>query len=108
MSWLFSRLLLIAIQAVASFLVGRRGRLHLWHVVSVVLLTAVLLLPAVACARLLSRPDAWLSELRMHARGWSTRLVDLSLRFGLGVVLVRLGRRGHPPKLRPFATPTDA
>jgi hypothetical protein len=108
MSWLFLHLLLIAIPAVAGFLVGRRVRLHLWHVAAVVLLTTLLLLPVVACVRLLSRPDAWLSVLRMHARGWSTMLVALSLGFGLSVVLVRSGRRGHPPKRRPFATPAYA
>jgi hypothetical protein len=80
----------------------------LWHVAAVVLLTALLLLPAVACARLLSHPEAWLSVMRMHARGWPTVLVALSLGFGLGVVLLRSGRRGHPPKRRPFATPADA
>ena len=107
-SWLFLHLLLIAIPAVAGFLVGRRGRLHLWHVAAVVLLAALLLLPAVACVRLLSRPDTWLSVLRMHARGWSTMLVFLSFGFGLGVVLLRSGRRGHVPKRRPFAPPADA
>jgi len=97
MSWLFLHLLLIAIPAVAGFLVGRRGRLHLWHLAAFVLLTALLLLPAVSCVRLLSRPDAWLSVLRMYARRWSTVLVALSLGFGLGVVLLRSGRRGRPP-----------
>jgi hypothetical protein len=107
-SWLFLHLLLIAIPAVAGFLVGRRGRLHLWHVAAVVLLTALMLLPAVACVRLVSRPDAWLSVMRMHARGWPTVLEALSLGFGLGVMLLRSGRRGRPLKRRPFATPADA
>ena len=121
LSWLFLQLLLIAIPAVAGFLVGRRGRLHLWHVAALVLLTALLLLPAVACDGLRSRPEAWLSVMRMHARGppglsvmrmhvsgWPTMLVALSLGFGLGVVLLRSGRRDRPPKRRPFATPADA
>src|SRR5688572_9513827 len=105
LSWLFLHLLLIAIPAVAGFLVGRRGRLHLWHVAALVLLTALLLLPAVACDSLRSHPEAWLSVMRMHARGWpglsvmrmhppdwSILLVALSLGFGLGVVLLRSGR----------------
>jgi hypothetical protein len=46
--------------------------------------------------------------LRMHARGWSTMLVALSLGFGLSLVLLRSGRRGKPLKPRPFATPADA
>ena len=69
LSWLFLHLLLIAIPAVAGFLVGRRGRLHLWHVAALVLLAALLLLPAVACVSLRSRPEAWLSVVRMHASG---------------------------------------
>jgi hypothetical protein len=44
----------------------------------------------------------------MHAPGWATMLVALSLGFGLGVVLFRSGRRGHVPKRRPLATPADA
>ena len=121
LSWLFLHLLLIAIPAVAGFLVGRRGRLKLWHVAALVLLTALLLLPAVACVDLNSRPEAWFSVMRMHASGssgvsvlgmnapgWATMLVALSLGFGLGVVLFRSGRRGHVPKRRPFATPADA
>ena len=121
LSWLFLHLLLIAIPAVAGFLVGRRGRLHLWHVAALVLLTALLLLPAVACVSLRSRPEAWLSVMRMHASGspgvsvmgmhatgWPTMLVALSLGFGLGVVLFRSGRRDRPPERRPFATPADA
>jgi hypothetical protein len=121
LSWLFLHLLLIAIPAVAGFLVGRRGRLHLWHFAALVLLTALLLLPAVACIGLRSRPEAWLSVmgmhvrgwpglevLGMHVRGWPTVLVALSLGFGLGVVLFRSGRRDRPPKRRPFATPADA
>src|SRR5689334_2231299 len=100
MSWLFLHLLLVAIPAVAGFLVGRRGRLHLWHVVALVLLTALLLLPAVACVRLLSRPDAWPSVMRMLARSWPTVMVALSLGFALGVVQVRSGRRGRMPKRR--------
>src|SRR5437870_4896175 len=89
LSWLFSHLLLIAIPAVAGFLIGRRGRLHLWHVVTLVLLAALLLLPAVACASLRSRPEAWLSVVRMHAIGRPAMLVALSLGFGLSVVLFR-------------------
>src|SRR5262249_10642819 len=69
LSWLFLHLLLIAIPAVAGFLVGRRGRLKLWHVAALVLLTALLLLPAVACVDLNSRPEAWFSVMRMHASG---------------------------------------
>jgi hypothetical protein len=98
-AWLFLHLLLIAIPAVAGFLVGRRGRLHLWHVAALVLLTALLMLPAVADrGGLFSRPGAWLSVMRMHARGWPTVLVALSLGFGLGVVLLRSGRRGRHPR----------
>ena len=121
LSWLFLHLLLIAIPAVAGFLVGRRGRLHLWHVAALVLLTALLLFPAVACVDLNSRPEAWFSVMRMHASGspgvsvlgmnapgWATMLVALSLGFGLGVVLFRSGRRDHVPERRPFATPADA
>ena len=121
LSWLFLHLLLIAIPAVAGFLVGRRGRLHLWQVAALVVLTALLLLPAVACVELNSRPESWFSVMRMHASGspgvsvlgmnapdWATMLVALSLGFGLGVVLFRSGRRGHVPKRRPFATPADA
>ena len=121
MSWLFLHLLLIAIPAVAGFLVGSRGRLHLWHVAALVILTALLLLPAVACVDLKSRPEAWLSVMLMHASGWpgvsvlgmqapgwDTMLVALSLGFGLGVVLFRSGRRDHVPERRPFATPADA
>src|SRR4051812_25902275 len=100
LSCLFLHLLLIAIPAVTGFLVGRRGRLHLWHVAAAVLLTAVLLLPAVACVRLLSRPATWLPVMQMHARGWPTVLVALSLGCGLGVVLLRSGRRGRPPERR--------
>src|SRR3954454_20683174 len=69
LSWLFLHLLLIAIPAIAGFLIGRRGRLHLWHVVTLVLLAALLLLPAVARASLRSRPEAWLSVVLMHAVG---------------------------------------
>jgi hypothetical protein len=109
MAWLFLHLLLLAIPAVAGFLVGRRGRLHLWHVAALVFLTSVLLLPAVACVRLLSRPDAWLFFLmRVLARGWPTVPMALSLGFGLGVVLLRSGRRGRMPKRQPLATPADA
>jgi hypothetical protein len=109
MSWLFLHLLLIAIPAVAGFVVGRRGRLHLWHVAALVLLTALLLLPAVAdSGGLFSRPEAWLSAMRRHARDWRTVIVALSLGFGLGVVLLRSGRRGRHPRRRPFATPADA
>jgi hypothetical protein len=108
MSSLLMHLLLVAVPAVAGFLVGRRGRLHLWHVAAIVLLSALLLLPAVACVRLLSRPDAWLSVMRMHARGWPSVLVALSLGFGLGVVLLWSGRRSLPPKRRPLTTPADA
>jgi len=121
LSGLFLHLLLIAIPAVAGFLVGRRGRLKLWHVAALVLLTALLLLPAVACVDLNSRPEAWFSVMRMHASGssgvyvlgmnapgWATMLVALSLGFGLGVVLFRSGRRDHVPERRPFATPADA
>jgi hypothetical protein len=108
MSSLFLHLLLVAIPAVAGLLVGRRGRLHLWHVAAVVLLTALLLLPAVSCVRLLGRPDAWLSVMGMHARGWPTMLVALSLGFALGVVLLRSGRRRRPPHRRPFSSPADA
>jgi hypothetical protein len=121
LSWLFLHLLLIATPAVAGFLVGRRGRLHLWHVAALVLLTALLLLPAVACVELNSHPEAWFSVMRMHASGsslvsvlgmhmpcWATMLVALSLGFSLGVVLFRSGRRGHVPKRRPFAPPADA
>jgi hypothetical protein len=111
-AWLFLHLLLIAIPAVAGFVVGRRGRLHLWHVAALVLLTALLLLPAVADrGGLFSRSEAWLSvmlRMLMHAHGWPTVLVALSLGFGLGVVLLRSGRRGRLPKRRPFATPADA
>src|SRR5262249_31909018 len=121
LSWLFLHLLLIAIPAVAGFLVGRRGRLHLWQVAALVLLTALLLLPAVARVGLYSRPASWVFVLRVHASGspavsvlgmpapgWATLLVALSLGFGLGVVLFRSGRRGHVPKRRPFAPPADA
>src|SRR5262245_34538172 len=69
LSWVFLHLLLVAIPAVAGYLVGRRGRLHLWHVAALVLLAALLLLPAVACVSLRSRPEAWLSVVRMHAIG---------------------------------------
>ena len=118
---MFLHLLLIAIPAVAFLLVGRRGRLHLWHVAARVLLTALLLLPAVACVGLNSRPEAWfsvmwthasgspgVSVMGMHAPGWATMLVALSLGFGLGVMLFWSGRRGHVPKRRPVATPADA
>jgi hypothetical protein len=121
LSWLFLHLLLIAIPAVAGFLVGLRGRFHLWHVAALVLLTAFLLLPAVACVSLRSRPEAWPSVVRMHAggrpglsvlgmhvSGWPAMLVALSLGFGLGVVLLRSGRRDRPPERRPVATPADA
>ena len=91
MSSLLFHLLLVAIPAVAGFLVARRGRLHLWHVAAVVLLSAFLLLPAIACVRVLSRPDAWLSVMGNHARSWPTLLVALSLGFGLGAVLLRSG-----------------
>jgi hypothetical protein len=94
-SSLFLHLLLIAIPAFAGFLIGRRGRLHLWHVAAAVLLTALLLLPAVACVRLLGHPEAWLPVLRMHARSWPTVLVALSLGSGLGVLLLRSGRRSR-------------
>ena len=57
LSWLFLHHLLVAIPAVAFFLVGRRGRLHLWHVAALVLLTALLLLPAVACVSLNNSPE---------------------------------------------------
>ena len=121
LSWLFLHLLLIAIPGVAFFLVGRRGRLHLWHVAALVLLTALLLLPAVAFASISTevRRD-WLSVMGiasgspgvyvmgMHATGWATMLVALSLRYGLGVVLLRSGRRDRIPKRRPLATPADA
>ena len=120
-SWLFLHLLLIALPAVAGFLVGRRGRLQLWHVAALVLLASLLQLPAVACVELNSRPKSWLSAMRMHASGspgvsvlgmhvpgWATMLVALSLGFGLGVVLFRSGRRDHVPERRPFATPADA
>ena len=72
------------------------------------LLTALLLLPAASCVRLLGRPGAWLSVMGMHARGWPTMLAALSLGFALGVVLLRSGRRGRPPQRRPSATPADA
>ena len=110
LSWLFLHLLLIAIPAVAGFLVGRRGRLQLWQVAALVLLTALLLLPAVACVDLNRSPEAWLSVIRMHAGGspgvyvmgmhapgWATMLVALSLGFVLGGVLFRSGRRHRPP-----------
>ena len=51
------------------FLFGRRGRLHLWHVAALVLLTALLLLPAVACVGFNSRPEAWFSVMWTHASG---------------------------------------
>ena len=121
LSWLFLHLLLIAIPSVAFFLIGRRSRLRLWHIAALVLLTALLLLPAVACVNLNSRPESWLSVMRMHASGspgvyvmgmhapgWATMLVALSLGFGLGVVLFRSGRRDRPPRRRPFATSADA
>jgi hypothetical protein len=108
MSSLLMHLLLVAVPAVAGFLIGRRGRLHLWHVAAIVLLSALLLLPAISCVRLLNRPDAWLSVMRMHARSWPSVLMALSLGFGLGVMLLRSGRWGRLPKRRPFATPTDA
>src|SRR5262249_58708867 len=117
LSWLFLHLLLIATPAVAGFLVGRRSRLQLWHVAALVLLTALLLLPAVACVELNSRPESWVSVMRMHgsgspgvsvlgmhAPGWATMLVALALGFGLGVVLFPSGRRGpvpQPPALAP-------
>ena len=94
---------------------------RLWQVAALVVLTALLLLPAVACVDLNSRPESWFSVMRMHASGspgvsvmgmhtpgWATMLVALSLGFGLGVVLFRSGRRGHVPNRRPFATPADA
>ena len=87
---------------------GRRGRLRLWHIAALVLLTALLLLPAVACIGLRSRPEAWLSVMGMHVSGWPTMLVALSLGFGLGVVLLRSGRRDRPPERWPFATRADA
>jgi hypothetical protein len=93
----------------------------LWQVAALVVLTALLLLPAVACVELNSRPESWFSAMRMHTSGspgvsvlgmhtpgWATMLVALSLGFGLGVVLFRSGRRGHVPKRRPLATPADA
>ena len=48
------------------------------------------------------------SVMGMHAPGWATMLVALSLGFGLGDVLFRSGRRDRPPKRRPFAAPADA
>src|SRR5262245_36084505 len=119
LSWIFLHLLLIASPAVVGFLVSRRGRLHLWHIAALVLLAALLLLPAVACVNLNRSPEAWLSVMRMHASGsptvmgvhspgWATMMVALSLGFGLGVVLLRSGRRDCPPKPRSFATPADA
>jgi hypothetical protein len=117
LSCLFLHLLLIALPAVAGFLVGRRGRLHLWHLAALVLLAALLLLPAVACVSLRGRPEAWPSVVRMHAdgrpalsvlgmhvSGWPAMLVALSLGSGLGVVLLRSGRRGRLLTLRPVAT----
>lgn len=121
LSWLFLHLLLIAVPAVAFFLVGRRGRLHLWHFAAIVLLTALVLIPAVACVNLNSNPEAWLSVMRMHASGspgvdvmgmhspgWAKMLVALSIGFGVGAVLLRAGRRGHVPQGRPSAPPADA
>jgi hypothetical protein len=121
LSWLFLQMLLIAIPAVAGFLVGRRGRLHLWHVAALVILTALLLLPAVVCVDLNSRPEAWLSVMRMHASsspgvsvlgrqapGWATMVVALSLGSGLGLVLFLSSPRDRPPGRRPFATPANA
>lgn len=120
LSWLFLQLLLIAIPAVAAFLVGRRGRLQLWHLAALVLLAALLLLPAVACVSLRSRPEAWLSVVQMHAigqpefhvmgmhvNGWPAMLVALSLGFGLGIVLLRSGQRNRIPPGRPVGPPVD-
>ena len=69
LSWLFLQLLLIAIPVVAGFRAGRRGRLRLWHVAALVLFTALLMLPAVACVSLRSSPEAWLYVMRVHASG---------------------------------------
>jgi hypothetical protein len=100
---------------------GRRGRLRLWHIAALVLLTALLLLPAVACVNLNSSPKAWLSVMRMHTSGspgvyvmglhlpgWATMVLALSLGFGPGVVLFRSGRRNRTAKRPPFVTPPDA
>src|SRR5262249_56367125 len=110
LSWLFLHLLLIATPAVAGFLVGRRSRLQLWHVAALVLLTALLLLPAVACVELNSRPESWVSVMRMHASGSpggsvlgmhtpgrAPMLGGPSLGVGLWVVAFPSGRAGRPP-----------
>jgi transposase InsO family protein len=54
--------------------------------------------------------EGWLdlAVMGMHAPGWPTMLVALSLGFSLGVMLFWSGRRGHVPKRRPVATPADA
>ncbi|MGE3818228.1 MAG: hypothetical protein AB7I30_02225 [Isosphaeraceae bacterium] len=109
LSWVFFHLSLIAVPAVLGFLVGRRGRLALWQVTVLVLLTALMLLPAVACVELNSRPESWFSALRTHARGspgvsvlgmrmpgWGTMLVALSLGLGLGVALIPFRRHSRP------------
>lgn len=121
LSWVFLHLLLIVVPAVGLFLAGRRLRIHLWQVATLVLLTALVMLPAVACVHLNSRPEAWLAVMRMHATGsagvrvmgipapgWATMLVALSLGLGLGLMLFRTGRRDHPAKRRPLAASTDA
>jgi hypothetical protein len=102
LSWLFVHLLLVAVPAVVLFLVGRRGRLRLWQIAALVLLTALLLLPAAACVHLNSTP------MGLHAPGWATMLAALSLGFGLGVVLFRWGRRDQPREPRPFAATAEA
>ena len=41
----------------------------MWHLAALVLLAALLLLPAVACVSLRSHPEAWPSVVRLHAVG---------------------------------------
>jgi hypothetical protein len=107
-AWPLSHLLLVTILAVSGFLVGRRGRLHLWHFAVAVALAALLLLPALGYARLISRPEAWLSVMRQLLRGWPSVLVALSLGCSLGVWLLRSGRRSRIPEHRPLGSPADA